>query len=77
MSTNFNNGSLVMRAWKFDGDCEILAKFQYYGDAQSFAAMKARADAEKGDCEIWFYIAVCDQDCAAQCYEPSIYAEAK
>ena len=76
MSRNFTNGSLVMRLWNFDGTGEVIAKFQYFGDAKDFAAMKARADAEQEKCDDWFYVAVCDDQCDMQAFKPSVYAKA-
>lgn len=69
---NFTNGSLVMRVWRFDGGGEILAKFQYFGDAVSFAEMKLEQDKEREankDCS-YFYMAVCDYECKTQAVIP-------
>lgn len=70
--SNFPNGSLVMRIWRFDGSGEMLAKFQYFSDALSFA--KANAEKISGD-QDYFYLAICDHENKFQCFfrpkEPS------
>lgn len=65
--SNFPNGSLVMRIWRFDGNGELLAKFQYFGDARDFADTKARN--ERADIDV-FYLAVCDHENSFQCFFP-------
>ena len=65
MSTNFTNGSLVMRVWNFDGSGEMIAKFQYFSDAKKFAEMQAAATPD--DCN-YFYLAVCDSECDFKAY---------
>ena len=64
---NFTNGSLVFRIWRFDGSGEVLAKFQYIGDAKIFA--KAYVDQSDKSKE-WFLLVVCDADCEVQTYVP-------
>lgn len=61
---NFPNGSLLMRIWRFDGQAEILAKFQYFEDAAAFG--KAKSEKEPGQHNDFFYLAVCDDQCKAQ-----------
>ncbi len=62
---NFPNGSLVMRVWRFDGSGEILAKFQYFFDAELYCKAKMAWDTEnKANRENqFFYLAVCDYEC--------------
>ncbi|MFA6180471.1 MAG: hypothetical protein WC696_12735, partial [Candidatus Methylopumilus sp.] len=58
------------RVWT-DGSGEVIAKFQYMLDAESFAAAKAAKDAEtKPDCS-HFYLAVCEAENALQAFRPS------
>jgi hypothetical protein len=67
---NFTNGSLVMRVWQFDGCSELLAKFQYFGDAQDFAkTMAAKAYGSDNENK-YFYLAVCDYECKTQAFFP-------
>ena len=54
-TTNFTNGSLVLRVWRFDGGCEMLAKFQYFTDAVAWA----RGREWHND---FFHIAVCEHE---------------
>lgn len=63
--SNFTNGALVMRIWRFDGSGDIIAKFQYFSDALSFA--KASAERISGDQDI-FYLAVSDHENKFQCF---------
>lgn len=65
---NFTNGSLVMRVWKFDGDSELVAKFQYWGDACDFA--DAYAAKHPGE-DKWFMLAVCDNELRAKAFMPA------
>lgn len=68
--TNFTNGALVFRVYP-DGSGEILAKFQYMGDAQSFASFKCVDDAKiRNDCA-HFYLAVCEAENQMKAYRPS------
>lgn len=64
MSGNFTNGSLVMRVWRFDGAADLLAKFQNWGDAATFAKLKAASD--EANNKDYFYLAVCDNECKTQ-----------
>ena len=68
---NFTNGALVFRVWNFDGSGEIIAKFQYFPDAKSFAEMLAKSDREKRpDSSGWFYLAVCEAENEMKSYWP-------
>lgn len=68
--TNFLNGSLVLRCWRFDGSSELLGKFAYFDDAKEFAKFKVKRDAERGvnDDDRWFYLAICESENASQAY---------
>lgn len=70
--SNFPNGSLVMRIWRFDGTGEMLAKFQYFSDALSFA--KWSAERASADQDI-FYLAICDHENKFQCFFPQKKAQ--
>lgn len=61
MTTNFTNGSIVFRAWGMLESGEILAKFQYFSDANAWAKLKAEEDAKKRDHKT-SYIAICDHE---------------
>lgn len=68
--SNFTNGALVLRVWKFDGDTEILGKFQYMDMAEMFA--KQLYDQEifrynKKSLD-YFYLAVCENECRARAF---------
>lgn len=63
--SNFPNGSLVMRIWRFDGSGDMIAKFQYFSDALSFAEAAAKKIAGDQD---YFYLAVCDHENAFKCF---------
>lgn len=68
--SNFTNGALVMRVWRFDGNTELIAKFQYYSDAKAFASMAVARDLGRnanGE-DRWFYLAVCENECEAQAF---------
>jgi hypothetical protein len=60
-TTNFTNGSLVLRVWRFDGGTEVMAKFQYYGMAKAWCA-SLPYDAS------YFHIAVCDHENEARAF---------
>jgi hypothetical protein len=68
--TNFLNGALVMRMWRFDGSSEMLGKFAYFDHAKDFAAMMLARDAERGANadNRWFYLAVCESENEAQAF---------
>ena len=69
--TNFTNGALVFRVWP-DGSGEIMAKFQYMGDAESYASFKCVDDAKvRNDCT-HFYLAVCESENKMKAYRPSL-----
>lgn len=61
-NSNFPNGSLVMRVWRFDGHAELIAKFQYWSDAADFAKAKAASEPNAH----FFFLAVCDYECKTQ-----------
>lgn len=63
--SNFTNGSLVMRIWRFDGSGDMIAEFQYFSDALSFA--KASAEKLSSGQDV-FYLAVCDDENKFQCF---------
>jgi hypothetical protein len=68
--SNFTNGSLVFRIWRFDGGCEILAKFQYRVGAEMFAEAICRDDEARGSNKggQYFYIAVCENEAWAKAF---------
>lgn len=68
--SNFTSGALLMRVWRFDGSAELLAKFQYYGDAKDFGQMLVNKDRERGSNSdgSYFYLAVCESECSAQAF---------
>ncbi len=70
---NFTNGSLVFRIWRFDGGCEILAKFQYRNDAEYFAQLCVDRDTANGANKdnTFFYLAVCDRETFAKAFAAS------
>lgn len=67
---NFTNGSLVMRIWRYDGSNDVLAKFQYFSDAELFCKTMLDRDKENGANKdnSWFYLAVCDYECKAKAF---------
>ena len=67
--SNFVNGSLVFRVWKFDGGAEMLAKFQYWRDATSFCLSKVEDDRRDSDSDPrFFYLAVCEYSNEAKAF---------
>lgn len=68
--SNFLNGALLMRVWRFDGSAELLAKFQYYSDAKAFGQLMTDRDKERGanDDGSYFYLAVCETECSVQAF---------
>lgn len=70
--TNFTNGALVFRIWRFDGSGEVIAKFQYMSDAEAFAQGKATEDAGRRpvDAAQWFYLVACESECRVKAFEP-------
>lgn len=71
--SNFTNGSLVMRIWRFDGSGDMLAKFQYFSHALEFA----KEQAAKESSQDIFYLAVCDHENKFQCFFKPKAAEEK
>lgn len=73
--SNFTNGAIVLRVWKFDGDCELLAKFQYWDQAEMFAqAMLSRdlqrrneTDATQKPLE-FFYLSIFENECRVRAF---------
>lgn len=70
--TNFPNGALVFRIWRFDGNCELLSKHQYRDHAEIFARQMAENDARSrpDDSKAWFYLVTCEFDCSAKAFDP-------
>ena len=68
--SNFSNGALVMRVWKFDGDTELLAKFQYLDMAEMFAEQMLERDKFRNNRKSldYFYLAVCENECRARAF---------
>lgn len=73
--SNFTNGALVMRVWKFDGETELLAKFQYWDQAEMFAQamldrdLQRQADARDVKTPLgYFYLSVCENECRARAF---------
>jgi hypothetical protein len=68
--TNFHNGALVMRIWRFDGGSELLAKFAYYDHAKEFARLMVKRDEERGANvdDRWFFLAVCEAENQSQAF---------
>lgn len=68
--SNFLNGALLMRVWRFDGSAELLAKFQYDNDAKAFGQQMVDRDKERGANSDgrYFYLAVCETECAVQAF---------
>ncbi len=67
--TNFTNGALVLRVWRFDGTSELLAKFQYFNDAKAFGELCFNRDVEhKAKIANYFYLAICEHECAVQAF---------
>lgn len=78
--SNFTNGSLVMRVWRFDGSAELLSKHQYFDHAKAFAQMMIDRDRDRGGNEDgrYFYLAVCEAEASVQAFfEPSTVAAVK
>lgn len=67
---NFINGSLVFRIWRFDGGCDLLAKFQYRSDAERFAQLLVEIDDQRGTNKdrAHFYLAVCENEVFAKAF---------
>jgi hypothetical protein len=73
--SNFTNGALVMRVWKFDGDTELLAKFQYWDQAEMFAQSMLDRDLIRRDETDsakkplgYFYISICENECRVRAF---------
>lgn len=71
--SNFTNGAVVFRLWKFDGDTEVISKHAYMDHAEMFAKQMldrdAQRKAENGGGEMgYFYIAVCENECRAKAF---------
>jgi hypothetical protein len=68
--SNFTNGALVLRVWKFDGDTEVLAKFQYMDMAEMFAQQMFDRDLERHMTKKldFFYLVVCENECRARAF---------
>jgi hypothetical protein len=71
--SNFTNGALVMRVWKFDGNTELLAKFQYWDQAEMFAqAMLDRDLQRRNETDKiplgYFYLSVCENECRVRAF---------
>lgn len=75
---NFSSGALVLRIWRFDGSSELIAKFQYWGDALVFAGAMFDRDKANGSNKdrSWFYLAVCEYECKAQAFDVKEAADA-
>lgn len=71
---NFTNGSLVFRIWRFDGSGEVLAKFQYFKDAERFCESYVKSVDLSKD---WFLLAVCDAECIVRSFLPKVLADDK
>lgn len=69
--SNFTNGALVMRVWKFDGETELLAKFQYWDQAEMFAQamwdrdVSRKTENSRND---YFYLSVCENECRVKAF---------
>lgn len=75
---NFTNGSLAMRVWRFDGTGEVLAKFQYFSDAELYCNARMADDKERGANKdrAFFYLAVCDYECKFRAFDTKEDAKA-
>jgi len=78
-NTNFTNGALVFRVWRFDGGCEILAKFQYRSDAEDFVQMLVNRDSARGanSDNRSFYLAVCESEVFAKAFSTKFVEPSK
>jgi len=67
---NFTHGSLVFRIWRFDGGCEVLAKFQYRNDAECFAQFCVDRDVTNGANKenTYFFLVACDHENYAKAF---------
>jgi hypothetical protein len=72
--SNFTNGTLVFRVWRFDGGTEILAKTQYWDQAALLCeALLARDTERKANSDqSYFYLAVCENEVKAQAFGAKI-----
>lgn len=73
--SNFTNGAIVLRVWKFDGDTELLAKFQYWDQAEMFAQsmldrdLSRRNETDSAKTPLgYFYISVCENECRVRAF---------
>ena len=63
--SNFTNGALLMRLWRFDGSGDVVAKTQYFDDAVVMGEALIARDRDRGSNKDgkWFYLAVCESQC--------------
>ncbi|RWK39284.1 hypothetical protein [Mesorhizobium sp.] len=68
--SNFTNGSLVFRIWRFDGGTEVLAKTQYWDQATLLCEALLKRDKDRGSNsdQSYFYLAVCENEVKAQAF---------
>lgn len=55
MMSDFTNGTIVAKVWRFDGGSDMVAKFQNFADACAWAKLFPYSTD-------WFYVAVCSSD---------------